>query len=66
MGPPVKELLAESKVADPLSQSGRSPFCLLGTDLGVCPRIPERMIAARLYQWCLVTLRVRVLKPDLY
>jgi hypothetical protein len=60
MGPPVKELLAESKVADPLSQSRRSSSCLLGAGLGVRPRIPERTMAARLCQWCLVTLRVRV------
>ena len=60
MGPPVKELLAESKVADPFSQSGRLSSCHRGAGLGVRPRIPVRMIAARLYQWCLVTLRVRV------
>ena len=60
VGPPVKELLAESKVANSLSQSGRSSSCLLGAGLGVHPKIPVRTMAARLCQWCLVTLRVRV------
>jgi hypothetical protein len=60
MGPPVKELLAKSKVADPLSQSRRSSSCLLGAGLSVRPKIPKRMMATRLYQWCLVTLRVHV------
>jgi hypothetical protein len=39
-GPPVKELLASSKVADPLSQSGRLSVCLLDAGLGVHPNIP--------------------------
>jgi hypothetical protein len=66
VGPPVKELLAELKVADLLSQSGRLSSCLCGAGLGVHPKIPERMMAIRLCQWCLVTLRVHVYKPDLY